>query len=239
MITATGSGAVFDIGSFALQGLKKGGGGDYGPGDFSDEAGSGYYINKKLNLSGAKLQLPLTQIKANGTLVLASGSVASASQLVCEVSVQTFSSATVDLSGVGGFKMDNTTENKKTVPLELVGYVHRINYGQASGGAYYKSDASGAITTTKAQGKGIKFKAINSFPAGNDIQLEIVSETFGIDSTDGAIYEDGVLAAAAKIPGKGNELVFDKSFSEYDDIDVTGWYMCFLTGTRLRWTFPA
>ena len=221
VIKAAGSGAVFDIGSFALQGLKKGGGGDYVPGDFSDEAGSGYYVNKKLNLSGAKLQLPLTQIKANGTLVLASGSVGSASQLVCEVSVQTFSGATVDLSGVGGFKMDNTTENKKTVPKEMVAYVKTINFGQASGGAYYKSDASGAITSTKADGKGIKFKAVNSFPAGNDIQLEIVSETFGIDSTDGAIYEDGALAAAAKIPAKGNEDVFDKAFSEYGDIDVT------------------
>ena len=233
VIQAAGSGAEFDISAFTLEGLKNSVGGDYGPGDFVDKGGD-YYINKELDLSGAELQLPLTQIKASGSLVLSSGSVSAPSQLVCKITAETFSSATVDLSGVGGFKMDNTTENKKTVPKEMVAYVQGINFGQTNAGVYYKSDADGAITTTKAQGKGIKFKAVNSFPAGNDIQLDIVSETFGIDSTDGLIYEDGALATAATIPAKGNADAFDKSFAEFSDINVTD-HALFGTASAPAW----
>ncbi|MCR5046949.1 MAG: hypothetical protein K6A42_10260 [Treponema sp.] len=229
-VKAAGSGATLNISSFTLTGIKRqrpDGRSNFDHTDFVDVSESGsFLINKKLDLAGATIVFPFSQVKATGQLSLASGSgsVSSPSQLVCDVSVQTFSEATADLSSVGGFKMDETTENKKTVSKEMVAYVKTINFGQQSGDVYYKSDASGTATSTKGQGKGIKFKAVNSFPLGNDIKISVISETFGINTDTNAYYNNGVLVAAANpanVPAKANETAFDQAFSEYGDIDVT------------------
>ncbi len=222
VIAAEGSGADLDIASFSLLGMTKGDGSAFGPSDFTNDSGPGsYLINKKLDLAGAKITIPLTQLRASGSIALTSGAISTAGQLRSGVSVQNFSSVAANFSGIGGFEMNDTTENKKQISKEMVAYVNKITFGQKSGDYYYKSDADGNITSTKGQGKGIKFKAVNSFPVGNDIQFDIVSETFGIDSTDGSIYDNGEPVAAAKIHAKGNENAFDQSFAEFSDITVS------------------
>lgn len=220
IIKAEGDGATLNFSSFTLSGITKGDGSPYGAGDFVDESTSGFLVNKKLNLKDGKFVMPLTQVRAEGQLVVASGSISAPSLLQSSLVVETLASGVADLSDVGGFVMNDTTENKKQVPSEMVAYVGLMKFGQASGNYYYKSDASGNITENKGQGKGLQFSAKNSFPSGNDIALEIVSETFGIDSTDGSIYEDGEPAASAKINAKGNETEFTKSFAEFGDVNV-------------------
>ncbi len=221
VLRAEGSGATIDVASFTLDGITKNDDSPFSETDFnpSSEAGS-FLINQKLDLANAKLVFPVTQIRAQGELSLTSGTVAAASQIVCSFYVDTLSSASADLADVGGFVMDNTTENKTKVSAEMVAYVQTIYFGEQSGSYYYKHDAAGAVTTKKCEGKGLKFKAINSFPAGNDIELVIKSTTFGIDST-GGIYSNGEPAASAKIEGKANDGEFNQSFAAYSDIDVT------------------
>lgn len=213
-------GALLDIATFSLTGIVKGDGSSFGPGDFTDLGGA-KIINKRLNLAGAKLVIPASQIRAVGSLAKTAGTVDAADKISYSIFIEELSSATADFSGVGGFEMNDTTDNKSQVSKEMVAYVNTINFGQNVGTYYYKSDANGARTNTKGQGKGLKFKAINSFPAGNDIDLTIVSTTFGIDSSDGSIYSNGEPATSAKISGRGTEDAFDQNFEEYGDVDVT------------------
>ncbi|MCR5046906.1 MAG: hypothetical protein K6A42_10045 [Treponema sp.] len=222
IVKAPGSGAVLDVADFSLSGITKGDGSAYSAADFvaNTEAGD-FLINKKLDLNGAKLVIPASQIQASGTISKTSGAFGAASQLSSSLNIQSLSSAVADLSGIGGFVMNESSDNKKKVSSEMVAYVDTIKFGKANGNYYYKSDASGNITETKGLGKGIKFKAVNSFPAGNDIKLDIVSQTFGINSTDGSIYVDGEPATSAMIAAKGNSEVFEPKFSEYGDVDVT------------------
>ncbi|MBR5097099.1 MAG: hypothetical protein IK094_08355, partial [Treponema sp.] len=144
-----------------------------------------------------------------GQIRVSSGQLASASKLLLSVQIEKLSAATADLSNVGKFVMDETTPNKTQLPAEMVAYVKTINFGVNDGsGVYYKSDKDGNVTTTKGLGKGIKFKAVNSFPAGNDIVMTVTSTTFGINSTDA-------------IEAKANETAFDKSIAEFGDIAIT------------------
>ena len=208
-VKAEGSGSEIEIFDFSLDGVKTGGGGNFDKDDFADGSGSGsFIINKELNLSGAMLDIPASQIRAHGKLRVKSGPIAAATKLKFSIQIKTLSAATADLSKIGKFEMSDTTPNKTQLPAELVAYVKTVNFGQLSGGVYYKSDKAGNITTTKGLGKGIKFKAINSLPAGNDIDLIVKSDTFGIDKN-------------AAITAKGNESVYEKSVADFGDIDVT------------------
>ncbi|MBO7122192.1 MAG: hypothetical protein J6V90_02790 [Treponema sp.] len=207
---AEGLGATLEISNFTLTGVKTSGGGDFTKDDFGDVGGAGnFLINKKLDLHDAKLVIPASQIKATGQIRVSSGQLASASKLLLSVQIEKLSDATADLSNVGKFVMDETTPNKTQLPAEMVAYVKNINFGVDNGsGVYYKSDKDGNVTTTKGLGKGIKFKAVNSFPAGNDIVMTVTSTTFGINSTDA-------------IEAKANETAFDKSIAEFGDIAIT------------------
>ncbi|MBO4546322.1 MAG: hypothetical protein J5700_01975, partial [Treponema sp.] len=116
--------------------------------------------------------------------------------------------------------MNESSSNKTQISKDLVAYVSSMDFGQEDGGYYYKSDAAGARTTTRGKGKGIKFKAINSFPEGNDIDLVIKSTTFGIDSTDG-IWINGENKPMAQVASTGTNAKKEISFAEFSAIDVT------------------
>lgn len=207
---AEGDSAVLEISDFALTGVKTSGGGDFSKNDFSDAGGAGnYLINKKLELANAKLVIPSNQIIATGQISVSSGQLLSAAKLYVSVKIESLSAVTADLSNVGKFVMDETTPNKTRLPAEMVAYVKTINFGVDDGsGVYYKSDKDENVTSIKSLGKGIKFKAVNSFPIGNDIAMTVQSTTFGINST-------------GAIEAKGGEASFDKSISEFGDIAIT------------------
>lgn len=207
---AEGNSAVLEISDFALTGVKTSGGGDFSKNDFSDAGGAGnYLINKRLELANAKLVIPSNQIIATGQISVSSGQLLSAAKLYVSVKIESLSAVTADLSNVGKFVMDETTPNKTRLPAEMVAYVKTINFGVDDGsGVYYKSDKEGNVTSIKSLGKGIKFKAVNSLPAGNDIAMTVQSTTFGINST-------------GAIEAKGGETSFDKSISEFGDIAIT------------------
>ena len=206
---AEGSGAEIEISDFSLDGVKTSGGGTYSKNNFVDvsEPGS-FLINKKLDLASAKLEIPASEIKAHGKLRVKTGPISAATKLKFSIQIKTLSAAIADLSKVGKFEMSDTTLIKTRLPAEMVAYVKTVTFGQLSGGVYYKSDKDGNITTTKGLGKGLKFKAINSLPAGNDIDLVIKSDTFGIDSV-------------GAITAKGNESSYVDSVAEFGSIDVT------------------
>lgn len=207
---AEGVGATLEISDFSLAGVNPSGGGNFNKDDFVDVGGAGnFLINKKLDLNGAKFVIPASQIKASGEVRVSSGALVSGAKLLLSVQVQTLSAATADLSNIGKFVMDETTPNKTRLSAEMVAYVKNINFGVDNGsGVYYKRDKDGNVSSVKGLGKGIKFKAVNSLPAGNDISLIVKSTTFGINSTDA-------------IEAKGNETAYDKSVSEFGDIAIT------------------
>lgn len=210
----------YSIDEFKLSGVTQGdGSSDYTKANFVS-GGSGI-INQKLDLTGAKITLPASQIKATGKLVKGSGSVTAGGTLVCALSIKTID-VKADLTKVGGYVM-NDSENQTPLSKEMLAYVTTVNFGQPSGDDYYKSDKDGNITTTKGLGKGIKFNVINSLPAGNNIALTINSPTFEIDSSDG-LYVNGVkktVASDVVIPSKGNETVFEQSYAEFGSLDFS------------------
>ena len=223
-VVAEGSGAQLNIDSLTITGLKIGGASTFTDGDFAPGSGSGsYIINKTLDLSGAVLDVSTLKtakkIQVTASLSVASGTTPSTT-VKCSVSATSLSSAKADLSSFGAFEMSEASANKKQLPKEMVMYVKDMSF-EATPGTCYKSDKDGNPTTTKGQGKGIKFKCVNSFPAGNDIALEIKSQTFGIDSTSHNVFVNGALGPA-QIPSKGNDTAFDAEFSEYGTVTVEG-----------------
>ena len=211
VVKAEGEAAgCYSVGEFTLEGITKNDGSAYSASDFAAGSGSGtFIINQELSLSGAKLVLPASQIKASGKLVKGSGSITTAGTLNISLSVEKLSTVKADLSAVGKFVMSDS-ENTTQIPAEMVAYVRMIKFGQDNGsGVYYKHDKDGNVSTTvKSLGKGIKFKAINSLPAGNDIALNVASTTFGI-------------SASETIEAKANDTAFEKSVAGFSDIDVT------------------
>ncbi len=214
MIKATASGASFSVATFSLSGVTKEDGSAYGAIDFVDGV---------LNLENAKLDIATLKVTKKITLsatVSKSGTIVGSGQCVCSISISELKEAVLDMSGYDGFEMDENTSNKTQVSADLVKNVSLLEFGQLNAGAYYRRDASGALTATRCDGKGIKFKAVNSLPAGNDIELVILSETFGIDSTDG-IWFNGHEESGAAIASTGTQDERDFLFAEYGSLDIT------------------
>lgn len=228
IVRATGGGASFDISSFSLTGVAKNAAGTqaYAADDFGAGGGTGtYLIDKKLDLAGAYITIPASQVTVGGTLEKQSGIISGTGTLTFSIVVEELSEVVIDMTQYGGFEMNSTSANKTKVSADMVKYVKTMDFGQQTAtpdGYYYKSDADGNITAAKGKGKGVKFNVVNSFPAGNDIAVEIKSSTFGIDSTDG-MYVNGESASASdvKIPAKGNQSKNAISFAEFGLIDVT------------------
>ncbi len=222
VVQAQGSGAAFDVSEFSLDGITKSGGSSFDKSDLSDGGSSGnFLIDKVLPLSGAEIDVSASKIKVSGKISKISGDVALAAQLNCSISVRTISKAKANLSNMGGFEMNGSSANKKLFSADLLKNVGKITFGHSVGDYYYKSDINNVQTGTKGKGKGIKFSAVNSFPIGNDLELEINSSTFAMDSTDGTVYVDGEKSSAAVIPAKGNQSVFERSFADFDEIDFS------------------
>ena len=214
MIKATASGASFSVATFSLSGITKNDGTAYGEGDFVDGV---------LDLANAKLDIATLSATKKITLsatVSKSGTIVGSGQCVCSISISELKEALLDMSGYDGFEMDENTPNKTQVSADLVKNVSLLEFGQLNAGAYYRRDASGVVTSTRCDGKGIKFKAVNSLPAGNDIELVILSETFGIDSTDG-IWFNGHEESGAFITSTGTQDERDFLFAEYGSLDIT------------------
>lgn len=226
VIQVAGSGAALSIDSLTINGLKKGGVNVFDDSDFEPGPGTGSYIlNKRLDLAGADFDVNAIKtskkIDLSATISVTSGSIDQAAPLSCLISVKKISSAVADFSGVCSFKMDDATENKTQLPKEMVTYVTDINFGQADGGSYYKSDENGTRTTTKSQGKGIKLATVNSFPPGNDIKFDVKSTVFGIDSKNDGIYINETLeAGGAIIKARGNESEVEERFANYSDLNL-------------------
>lgn len=230
IVRATGSGASFDISSFSLTGVAKDAAGTqaYAASDFAAGGGTGtYLIDKKLDLANAYITIPASQVAVGGTLAKddPSETISGTGTLTFSIVVEELSEVVVDMTQYGGFEMNSTSANKTKVSADMVKYVKTMDFGRQPAtpdGYYYKSDADGNITAAKGKGKGVKFNVVNSFPAGNDIAVEIKSSTFGIDSTDG-MYVNGESASASdvKIPAKGNQSKNAISFAEFGLIDVT------------------
>ena len=228
IVRATGSGAEYKITAFSLTGVAKDAAGTqaYAAGDFGAGGGTGtYLIDKKLDLAGAYITIPASQVTVGGTLTKQSGTIAGTGTLTFSIVVEELDEVVIDMTQYGSFVMNSTSANRTKVSADMVKYVTTMDFGQqptTPDGYYYKSDAGGNITATKGKGKGVKFNVVNSLPAGNDIALEIKSTTFGIDSTDG-MYVNGesAPASAVKIPAKGNASKTALSFAEYTPIDVT------------------
>lgn len=231
IVRATGSGASFNISSFSLTGVAKDAAGTqaYAASDFAAGGGTGtYLIDKKLDLANAYITIPASQVAVGGTLVKddPSETISGTGTLTFSIVVEELSEVVIDMTQYGGFEMNSTSANKTKVSADMVKYVKTMDFGQQTAtpdGYYYKSDADGNITAAKGKGKGVKFNVVNSFPAGNDIAVEIKSSTFGIDSTDG-MYVNGENASASdvKIPAKGNQSKNAISFAEFSPIDVEG-----------------
>lgn len=228
IVRATGSGAEYDITDFSLVGVAKNAAGTqaYAASDFGAGGGTGtYLIDKKLDLTGAYITIPASQVTVGGTLTKQSGTISGTGTLTFSIVVEELDEVVIDMTQYGSFVMNSTSANRTKVSADMVKYVTTMDFGQqptTPDGYYYKSDAGGNITTTKGKGKGVKFNVVNSLPAGNDIALEIKSTTFGIDSTDG-MYVNGESAPASdvKIPAKGNASKTALSFAEFTSIDVT------------------
>ena len=230
IVRATGSGASFDISAFSLTGVAKDAAGTqaYAASDFAAGGGTGtYLIDKKLDLANAYITIPASQVAVGGTLAKddPSETISGTGTLTFSIVVEELSEVVIDMTQYGGFEMNSTSANKTKVSADMVKYVKTMDFGQQPAtpdGYYYKSDADGIITAAKGKGKGVKFNVVNSFPAGNDIAVEIKSSTFGIDSTDG-MYVNGENASASdvKIPAKGNQSKNAISFAEFSPIDVT------------------
>lgn len=228
IVRATGSGAVYDITAFSLTGVAKDAAGTqaYAAGDFGAGGGTGtYLIDKKLDLAGAYITIPASQVTVGGTLTKQSGTISGTGTLTFSIVVEELDEVVINMTRYGSFVMNSTSANRTKVSADMVKYVTTMDFGQqptTPDGYYYKSDAGGNITATKGKGKGVKFNVVNSLPAGNDIALEIKSTTFGIDSTDG-MYVNGESAPASdvKIPAKGNLSKTALSFAEFTSIDVT------------------
>ncbi len=231
IVRAIGSGASFNISSFSLTGVAKDAAGTqaYAASDFAAGGGTGtYLIDKKLDLANAYITIPASQVAVGGTLVKddPSETISGTGTLTFSIVVEELSEVVIDMTQYGGFEMNSTSANKTKVSADMVKYVKTMDFGQQTAtpdGYYYKSDADGNITAAKGKGKGVKFNVVNSFPAGNDIAVEIKSSTFGIDSTDG-MYVNGENASASdvKIPAKGNQSKNAISFAEFSPIDVEG-----------------
>lgn len=228
IVRATGSGAEYDITAFTLTGVAKDAAGTqaYAASEFDAGGGTGtYLIDKKLDLAGAYITIPASQVTVGGTLTKQSGTITGTGTLTFSIVVEELEEVVIDMTQYGSFVMNSTSANRTKVSADMVKYVTTMDFGQqptTPDGYYYKSDAGGNITTTKGKGKGVKFNVVNSLPAGNDIALEIKSTTFGIDSTDG-MYVNGESAPASdiKIPAKGNASKTALSFAEFTSIDVT------------------
>lgn len=228
IVRATGSGASFDISAFSLTGVSKDSGGTaFAKSDFVDGGGTGtYLIDKKLDLAGAYITIPASQVTVGGTLTKQSGTITGTGTLTFSIVVEELEEVVIDMTQYGSFVMNSTSANKTKVSADMVKYVTTMDFGQqptTPDGYYYKSDAGGNITTTKGKGKGVKFNVVNSLPAGNDIDIIINSTTFGIDSADG-MYVNGEWVASAddvQIPAKGNLSKTALSFAEFTSIDVT------------------
>ncbi len=231
IVRATGSGAEYDITDFSLVGVAKNEAGTqvYAASDFDAGGGTGtYLIDKKLDLANAYITIPASQVTVGGTLTKQSGTITGTGTLTFSIVVEELDEVVIDMTQYGGFQIPSTplSASDPKVSEDMVKYVTTMYFGQqptTPDGYYYKSDAGGNITTTKGKGKGVKFNVVNSFPAGNDIALEIKSTTFGIDSTDG-MYVNGesVSASDVKIPAKGNQSKNAISFAEFTPIDVEG-----------------
>ena len=231
IVRATGSGASFDISDFSLTGVAKDAAGTqaYAASDFAAGGGTGtYLIDKKLDLANAYITIPASQVAVGGTLAKddPSETISGTGTLTFSIVVEELSEVVIDMTQYGGFEMNSTSANKTKVSADMVKYVKTMDFGRQPAtpdGYYYKSDADGNITAAKGKGKGVKFNVVNSFPAGNDIAVEIKSSTFGIDSTDG-MYVNGESASASgvKIPAKGNQSKNAISFAEFSPIDVEG-----------------
>lgn len=215
---AAGCYSVYDgvgEGKFKLEGITKYDGSAYSVSDFAAGSGSGtFIINKELSLNGAKITIPAGSgqhtipIKASGKLVKGSGDITAAGTLNITLQIKSLSTVKANLSKVGRFVMSES-ENTTPIPSEMVAHVQKIEFGEDDGsGVYYKRDKDGNGTTTKSQGKGIKFKAINSLPAGNDLILNVASTTFGINSSE-------------TVEAKANGAAFEKSVAEFGAITVT------------------
>ncbi|MBQ6029272.1 MAG: hypothetical protein IJL24_07095 [Treponema sp.] len=214
VIKATASGASFSVATFSLSGITKDGETAYGPSDFVDGV---------LNLENAKLDIDTLKVTKKieiAATISKSGTIVGSGQCVCSISISELKEALLDMSGYDGFEMDENTSNKTQVSADLVKNVSLLEFGQLNAGAYYRRDANGALTATRCDGKGIKFKAVNSLPAGNDIELVILSETFGIDSTDG-IWFNGHEEPGAAIVSTGTQDERDFLFAEYGSLDIT------------------
>jgi len=214
---AAGCYSVYDgvgEGEFTLEGITKYDGSAYSESDFAAGSGSGtFIINQELSLSGAKITIPAGSgqhtipIRASGKLVKGSGDITAAGTLNITLQIKSLSTVKADLSKVGKFVMSDS-ENTTPIPSEMVAHVQKIEFGEDDSGVYYKRDKDGNVTTTKSQGKGIKFKAINSLPAGNDLILNVDSTTFGISSSE-------------TVEAKANGAAFEKSVAEFGAITVT------------------
>lgn len=228
IVRATGSGASFDISAFSLTGVSKDSGGTaFAKSDFVDGGGTGtYLIDKKLDLAGAYITIPASQVTVGGTLTKQSGTITGTGTLTFSIVVEELEEVVIDMTQYGSFVMNSTSANKTKVSADMVKYVTTMDFGQqptTPDGYYYKSDAGGNITAAKGKGKGVKFNVVNSLPAGNDIDIIINSTTFGIDSADG-MYVNGEWVASAddvQIPAKGNLSKTALSFAEFTSIDVT------------------
>jgi len=228
IVRATGSGAEYNITAFTLTGVAKDAAGTqaYAASEFDAGGGTGtYLIDKKLDLAGAYITIPASQVTVGGTLTKQSGTISGTGTLTFSIVVEELDEVVIDMTQYGSFVMNSTSANRTKVSADMVKYVTTMDFGQqptTPDGYYYKSDAGGNITATKGKGKGVKFNVVNSLPAGNDIALEIKSTTFGIDSTDG-MYVNGesAPASAVKIPAKGNASKSALSFAEFTPIDVT------------------
>lgn len=213
-INASASGATFSIDVFNLSGITKGDGSAFSASDFVDGV---------LDLANAKLDVATIHSTKKITLsasVSKSGTIVGMGQCSCSISVVELKDAVLDMSSYGGFEMNESTSNKTRISSDMVAYVSSMDFGQQEGGLYYKSDANGNVTSARGNGKGIKFKAVNSLPVGNDLELVIKSTTFGIDSTDG-IWINGQEKPAAVVASTGTDAANDISFAEFTEIDVT------------------
>lgn len=176
--------------SFSLSGL----GSNYDQDDFADVPGSGYMINKKLDLSGLKIDSSMSAkisgsvgIDVDGATVVLSESDSVTAKAAFEV--KKIGAIALDLHDMGKSISDSTI----SIPDGTGDYLQKISFGENVGGEWKKKQSDG--TYVDCEGLGIKCQIVDSFPVGSDIPVTITSNCLGLV---------GANEISAVISGKGN-----------------------------------
>lgn len=174
--------------------------------DFSEDSSkSGRFVNKYLDLAGKSLDFSSLSDSSEAKLTL-SGEIAyevkdatidltslSDSEeltikFMAESVLESLYNVKVDFTSdkyssiTTSYSLPTTESEGTALPEQLISYVSKISFGQESGGTYYKSDESGNISSTQAQGFGVVCNVKNTLPV--EIPITVKSEIFGLNVSD-------------------------------------------------------